>query len=425
MTRRALLVALLAAAAACTEDLTTPGVCPEFCPPGEITVVDTLLADLVGRDSAFRGYVQAHQAAVMLAADLPGVIDSRATFRTTALASRIRLTTDTVTSPVVGVDSMRIILTVPRRDTSARGLALALYRLPLALDSTTTFADLAPAFAAVPIRVVQVDSLIALPGRKDTLTGDSVTVDSAAGSLSVLISLDSAEVGYTAADSARLALGIRASVDAGSGSGQASVAIGAGETAPVITWFAKVDSLGFATVRRGLGAGVAFDGYVYDPPAAALDSNLAAGGAPSARSLLRFARPAALFDSAQIVRATLVLMPVVAAVGSSADSFRVVAQRIAADLGAKSPLAGPTFAGDGSYFGATYVHPGSLDSVKVDITDMLRRWQADTAAPTAVFLRVDPEGGVLGEIRFAPSGHAALRPALLVTYVPRFPFGVP
>jgi hypothetical protein len=425
MTRRALLVALLAAAAACTEDLTTPGVCPEFCPPGEITVVDTLLADLVGRDSAFRGYVQAHQAAVMLAADLPGEIDSRATFRTTALASRIRLTTDTVTSPVVGVDSMRIILTVPRRDTSARGLALALYRLPLALDSTTTFADLAPAFAAAPIRVVQVDSLIALPGRKDTLTGDSVTVDSAAGSLSVLISLDSAEVGYTAADSARLALGIRASVDPGSGSGQASVAIGAGETAPVITWFAKVDSLGFATVQRGLGAGVAFDGYVFDPPAAALDANLAAGGAPSARSLLRFARPATLFDSAQIVRATLVLMPVAAAVGSSADSFRVVAQRIAADLGAKSPLAGPSFSGDGSYFGATWVQPGSLDSVKVDITDMLRRWQADTTAPTAVFLRVDPEGGVLGEIRFAPSGNATLRPALLVTYVPSFPFGVP
>ena len=178
-------------------------------------------------------------------------------------------------------------------------------------------------------------------------------------------------------------------------------------------------------MRRGLGAGIAFDGYVYDPPAAALDSSLAVGGAPSARSLLRFARPAALFDSAQIVRATLVLVPVVAAVGSPVDSFRVVAQRIAADLGGKSPLAGPSFPGDGSYFGAAYVHPGSLDTVTVDITDMLRRWQADTAAPTALFLRADPEGGVLGEMRFAPSGAAALRPALLVTYVPRFPFGVP
>jgi len=425
MNRRVLLVALLAAVSACTEDLTTPGVCPDFCPPGAITAVDTLIGDLIGRDSAFRGYVQPYEAAVMLAADLPGVIDSRATFRTTALASRIRLGTDTVTSAVVGVDSMRIILTVPRRDTSARGLALAIYRLPLALDSTTTFADLAPAFAAAPIRVVQVDSIIALPGRKDTVTGDSVKVDSAAGSLSVLISLDSAEVGYTATDSARLALGIRASVDPGAGSGDASVTIGAGDNGPIITWFAKVDSLGFQTVKRGLGAGIAFDGYVYDPPAAPIDSTLAVGSAPSTRSLLRFDRTAALFDSAQIVRATLVLVPVVATAGSGADSLHLVAQRIAADLGSKSPLAGPSFAGDGSYFGATYVHPGSLDTVRVDITDMLRRWQADTTAPTALFLRTDPEGGVLGEIRFAPSADAARRPALLVTYVPRFPFGVP
>jgi hypothetical protein len=418
-------VALVAAGAACTEDLTTPGVCPEFCPPGEIVVVDTLFADIVGRDSAFRGYVQPYEAGVMLAANLPGAIDSRATFRTTALPSRIRLTTDTATSAVVGVDSMRIVLGVPRRDTSARGLALALYRLPLALDSTTTFADLAPAFAAAPIRVVEVDSLIALPGRKDTLTGDSVSVDSVGGSLSVLISLDSAEVGYTEEDSARLALGIRVSVDPGAGSGQASIAIGAREGGPLITWFTRVDSLGVDTVPRSLSAGIAFDGYVYDPPPAAIDSTLAAGGAPSARSLLRFARPAVLFDSAQIVRATLVLVPVVAAVGSSADSFRVVAQRIAADLGAKSPLAGPSFSGDPSYFGLTVVHPGSLDTVRVDITDMLRRWQADTTAPTALFLRADPEGGVLGEMRFAPSVHAALRPALLVSYVPLFPFGVP
>lgn len=425
MTRRAMVLALLAAGAACTEELTTPAVCPDFCPPGEIIVIDTLFADLVGGDSAFRGYVQPYQAAAMLAADLPGVVDSRAAFRTTALASRIRLGTDTTTSPVVGVDSMRMILTVPRRDTSARGLALAIYRLPLTLDSTTTFADLAPAFAAPPIRVVQVDSLIALPGRKDTLTGDSVQVDSAAGSLRVLISFDSAEVGYTTADSARLGLGIRASVDPADGSGLASVAIGAGETGPVITWFAKVDSLGLQTVQRGLGAGVAFDGYVYDPPAAPLDSTLAVGGAPSARSLVRFARPARLFDSAQIVRGTLVLVPVAAAIGSSADSFRVVAQRIAADLGAKSPLAGPSFPGDGSYFGATIAHPGALDTVRVDITDMLRRWQSDTAAPTAVFLRVDPEGSVLGEMRFASSRTPALRPALLVTYVPRFPFGAP
>jgi hypothetical protein len=425
MIRRALRFACVALVAACTEDLTTPGVCPDFCPPGQITAVDTVFGELIGGDSAFRGYVQPWEAAEMLAADLPGEVDSRATFRSTALASTIRLGTDTTTSPVVGVDSMRLILTVPRRDTTARGLAFAIHRLPLVLDSLTTFADLAPAFAAPPIRVVNVDSIIALPGRKDSLTGDSVAVDSVAGSLQVLISFDSAEVGYTAEDSARLALGVRVSVDQATGSGDASVAIGAGDTGPVITWFAKVDSLGLQIVPRTLGAGIAFDGYVFDPPSAPLDSTLAVGSAPSARSLLRFARDALLFDSAQIVRGTLLLVPVAAAVGSTADSFRLVAHRVVTDLGAKSPLAGPLFVGDLSFFGTSYVHPHSVDTVRVDITDMLRRWQADTTAPMALFLRADPEGGVLGELRFAPSVDAGLRPALLVTYVPPFPFGGP
>lgn len=424
MTRRALRLACLAIAAACAEDLTTPAVCPDFCPPGAVTARDTLLADVVGSDSAFIGYVQPYDATVMIAAEFPGVIVSRAAFRTRALPSRTRVGSDTTTSPVLGVDSLQIIVTVRQRDTTARGLALAIHRLPLSLDSTTTFTDLAPAFAAAPVRVVPVDSIIALPERRDTVTGDSVFVDSIGGTLRVLISIDSAAVGYAEADSGRLALGIRAAVDQGTGSGRAHVAIGAGGSGPTVTWYAKVDSLGVDTVERSFVVGAEFDSYVYDPPAAPLDSSLAVGGAPSARSLLRFARPTALFDSAQIVRATLILMPL-AATGVPAESLHVVAQRVLADLGAKSPLAGPSFSGDDSYFGLTYVLPGVLDTVEVDLTSMMRRWQVDTAAPMALFLQTDPEGGVLGEVRFGSSRYTALRPVVRVTYVPRFPFGRP
>jgi hypothetical protein len=424
MTRRALTLACVVVAAACTEELTTPAVCPDFCPPGEVDVVDTLL-EVVERDSAFSGYVQAYDATVMLAAEFAGAIVSRPVFRTGALPSRIRVTNDTTTSPVLGFDSLQIILTVLRRDTSARGLALAIHRLPVSLDSTTTLADLGPAFAAAPVHVVPVDSLIGLPERRDTVTGDSVFVDSVTGVIRVLISIDSVAMGLSEADSGRVALGIRAAVRPSPGSGRANVAIGAEGGGPVVSWFAKVDSLGADTVPRTLAAGIDFDSYVYDPPAGPLDSSLAVGGAPSARSLLRFARPPDVFDSTQIVRATLLLIPVEAASGPPADSFTVVAQRVITDLGAKSPLAGPAFFGDGSFFGAAFVRPGALDTVKVDITDMARRWQADTTAPMALFLHTDPEGGVLGEVRFGSTRHPALRPALRVTYVPRFPFGLP
>lgn len=424
MSRRLLSLGLALACAACVEDLTTTGVCPEFCPPGEVIAVDSVLRDVVSRDSAFRGYVQPYEASVMTATYLPGQLDSRPVFRTTALPSRLRIGTDTTTGAVVGVDSLRLQLLLLQRDTTARDLMLALHRVPRTVDSTTTYADLAPDFAAPPIRVIHVDSLIALPGQRDTITGDSVVVDSS-GVVTLLISLDSADVGWTEADSGRIGLGIGASADTLSGPGSASVVIGAEDRGVVVTWFARVDSLGVDTVARGAGGGAEFDSYVVDQPVIALDSTLAVGGAPSARGLLRFARPPGLFDSTQIVRASLIVVPETAPIGTVADSFRIVAQRIVTDLGAKSPLAGPAFPGDLSYFGAAFVRPGSLDTVRIDVTDLVRRWQSDTLAPTALMLRADPEAGSSGEIRFAPSRTALRRPALQLTYVPRFPFGEP
>jgi len=424
MSHRLVSLGLALACVACIEDLTTPGVCPEYCPPGQITAVDSVLRDLVSGDSAFRGYVQPYDATVTPATFLPGELDSRPVLRTTALPSRIRLGVDTTSGAVVGVDSLRLQLVLLMRDTSVRDLMLALHRIPRTVDSTTTYADLAPDFAAPAIRVIHVDSLIALPGQRDTITGDSVVVDSS-GVVTLLISLDSADVGWAEPDSGRLGLAIAARSDTIAGSGMASVRIGAGDRGLVVTWFARVDSLGLDTVARGIGGGAEFDSYVFDRPVLALDSTLAVGGAPSARSLLRFARPATLFDSTQIVRATLVLVPEAAPLGAAADSFRVIAQRVVTDLGAKSPIAGPAFAGDVSYFGASFVYPGVLDTVRIDVTDLVRRWQSDTLAPTARMLRADPEGGGVGEVRFAPSRAAAWRPALHLTYVPRFPFGEP
>src|SRR5439155_11495035 len=88
------------------------------------------------------------QAGAMTASDVPGVVDSRAILRTSALVSGLALNTgDTTTSPLVGADSMKLTLTITRRDTTAHNLTVRLYRLPITIDSTTTFADLLGAFA--------------------------------------------------------------------------------------------------------------------------------------------------------------------------------------------------------------------------------------------------------------------------------------
>jgi hypothetical protein len=119
--------------------------------------VESLLAGAIVRDSSFTGYRQAHEAFVMLAANRPGV-DSRPIFQTFPIATRLEIGSDTTTGPIV-IDSARLTLTWLRRDTITRNVRLELYRLPLGLDSTSTYAGLAPSFA-IPVRVVNLDSLL-------------------------------------------------------------------------------------------------------------------------------------------------------------------------------------------------------------------------------------------------------------------------
>ncbi|HXO85144.1 MAG TPA: hypothetical protein VN803_06435, partial [Gemmatimonadales bacterium] len=162
-----------------------------------------------------------------------------------------------------------------------------------------------------------------------------------------------------------------------------------------------------------------FDSFVFDPPSAPLDSNLTVGGVPSARSLIRVNIPPFLHDSIDVVRATVVLVPVAPFPGVASDSFRILVRAVLADLGAKSPLAlDPS--------GVGVVHAGSTDTLRLDITDLVRLWTlADTATATAFFLGQLPEASSFTEIRFYSSRAPAFRPTLHVTYIKRFPFGQP
>lgn len=420
MSRRSL-AALLAVAfgVACTEDPTAPGQCPDFCPPGDITLVDTILTSVVVRDSGFRGYLLPQTAAVLIAANVPGLVESRPVMRFQPLGTTVALGTDTTRRPILGTDSALFAVTFFRRDTTVGDLRVRLYRLPLTVDSTTTFGALAGPFNDSLVRTINVDSLIDLPSRRDAATGDSVRVDSI--SVRLIVHLDSSQARFVAADSGHVAFGVRIQADS-----PTSVVLGANESGdpPLISWYFRVDSAG-TTTRSVRALAPQFDSYVFDPPPAALDSTLVVGGMPSSRSVVRIVLPPALQDSTQILRATLLLVPASAAQGAPIDSFTLVAHAVAADLGGKSPLIVSNIAGDSSYFGTAPVFMGSTDTVRIEITRILRRWAADTGAPTTIVLRSGSEGVVLGEIRFQPSRHGTLRPVVRLTYAARFPFGIP
>ena len=430
--RRTLLALGIAGAlAACTEDTTAPGKCPGFCPGGQLSVVDTVL-NIISRDSSFLGYVVPESASVMLAVNTAG-LDSRAIFALGPVADRVTVSSsDTTTVGSQSVDSAILSLNVTHRDTLAANLRISLYRLPLSIGPTTTFSDLAGPFTDSLLRTINVDSVAALPGGVDSATGDSVIftdlADSSRVPVRVVIHLDSAQANYLEADSGRSAFGIRVSADS-----LASIAIGtvAGGAGPVFTWWGSFDSSG-TTVTRPFGTAInEFNSFVSNAGAPTLDSNLVVGGVPAARSILRFALPRAIRDSAQVVRATLTLIPVAPLTGATSDSMLLLIYRIGSDYGAKSPCASVSGAGvcpfppDSAYVVEGTVPIGSTDTVATEVTALVRAWQVDTLAPQAVMIRQLPEAGTLSFLRLYSTRSPAFRPALHITYVPRYSFGSP
>jgi len=417
--RRLALIGVALLVAACVERLTAPGQCPDFCPSGQITIVDTLLTSSIHGDSSHRGYVLAQEAALMLAAHIPGAtdtLDGRPIFRINGYGSRFRISSaDTSTGPILGADSARLKLVLLRRDTATHNLRLQFYRLPITIDSGTTFGSVAAPFTDSLVRTVNIDTLLAQPGRKDPVTGDSVVSDDTVShQLVVSFKLDTAAARYIPTDSGTVSYGIRIAADT-----LASIAFGKGTTfGPVLQWYLSVDSLGTPVARTPSSLGAAFASFVFAPPPAPLDSTLAVGGVPSARSLLRVAFPKFISDSSQIIRGTLFLVPAVAARGAPADSFVIEARTVFADFGGKSPI--DTRLGD-----TTVIHVGATDTVKIEVTNLLQLWAADSTHPRVFVLLPQAEAQFFGEIRFYPSLAAAFRPTLQVTFVRRFPFGVP
>ena len=452
MKRYSTLAVLMAMATACTEQATAPGACPDFCPGGSIDIRDTILTDVIQRDSVFLGYMQPYQAEFMAVADSPGVIDSRAIFRMTTTPTTVAATT-TDTVPIT-VDSARLRVVIARRDSDATNLYLKIYRLPISIDTASTFAQLAPDFAGPAVDSVNVSALLNRPAIVDTTTraafgGDTIRTDSAGhvlrvggdSSLFVFFDLDATQAPFVAADSGKIAWGVRVAADS-----FASVSLGVnnpnndllGDKDAFLTWFYHytipdtVSTQPDSVVNTSIVRGTIFHSFVFNPPNPPVDDNLAVGGAPSARSLVRVAFPPSLRDSVDVVRATLILVPTAPVQGFRSDSFAVLARAVLTDLGAKSPLS------TSALFGRATVHIGTADTIRIEITDIFRSWVTDTSIATSLALSWMPnaaataraiagrgvEASSFTQVRFF-SSRASLRPALHVTYVKRFPFGTP
>jgi hypothetical protein len=387
----------------CQEKLTSPGDCPALCPGGEPQVFDEVFSPIIGADSSFRGYIQPFAAPSLLISNGLQGSEERGIVRFVRRADSVGVR-DTLRAYTI--DSVAFGFSIVARDTTLTGLQVQLYRLPATIDSTTTFASVDPFF--VP------GNLVTTIAVADTLKRGSIRT--------VLQGADLARVVIPAADTGVLALGIR--IDAPVPTGVRLGAINGASPAAFSTYATlDVPDTGAAKLRT-LSVVAGFNSSL--PAVSVVDDStlLAVGGAPSARTLLRFDLPARILDSATIVRATLELTAVGPITGLATDPARMQARAVLADLGAKSPLNSTA-----GRVPADTIESGVSGTIDLEAVRLVELWLGASTSPSALVLSLAPdlEGASFSQPVFFSTRAAdpAVRPRLRISYLRSFPFENP
>ena len=378
---------MLVAALACKEQLTAPVNCPELCPGEGLLVRDTVLLPLVGMDSSYTGYLGANDVAALLVSDGLAAGEARAFADFPKRSDSISVDGLMYTYTI---DSVAISFGLLARDSMVPGLRLLLRRIPPGTDTTATFGAVDSAFSQGEL----VDSIVVA----DTLKTGQLRLVLPGDSLS---RLDPAE-----ADSGRigLAVGVRASAPTGVRLATRTDV----SNPPTIIAYVQVPTPDTTRRKQTIILTADHANYVIagqPPPDADL---LAMGGRAGTRSLIRFAVPAALRDSATVLRATLELTPAAPILGLPNDPGTLHFLAVLADLGSKSV---------GLAVGGTLnVSAGATGVQSADVRSIVSTWFIPNPPPSAIFIRLLPEGGSFTRAEFQSSRAASGGPRLRVTY---------
>ncbi|MFL5403257.1 MAG: hypothetical protein ACJ8BF_10620 [Gemmatimonadales bacterium] len=303
------------------------------------------------------------------------------------------------------VDSVALAFNLIARDTLVDGLKLALYRLPISIDSSTSYADVDPAF--VPANLIRV---IDVP---DTLNQGAIRTVFSGADLSL--------VQIAPADTGVLALGVRIEAPVATG---IRLGAAASATGGAFVTYATLDVPDTGTAKlRTFSLSASFNSFVRPAETPPDSTLLAVGGEPSSRALLRFELPSRIRDSAQIVRATLELTPVVPIPGLPTDPGVLLARALVTDVGGKSPLTSaslPPLPIDTLEVGAT--------AVSLEVVRLVELWLGTTARPSALVVSLVPNQEAASFSRpvfYSTRAPEALRPRLRISYLRSFPFENP
>jgi len=386
-----------AAVVACQERLAGPADCPNLC-PGGYQLRDTVLSPLQNQDSSFLGYVLAGQGTSLRVSWQFPVSEDRSVVRFIPRPDSFTVSTDSLLPYTI--DSVQLSFQVAYRDTSVKNLYVYIYRLPATVDSSYTFAEADSAFTPASIIDsfhVSDDSVIQTLA--DTLRGAALS-----------------RVAIAQADTGILAIGFQ--IRAASGTGIRLTSAGTG--APTFRTFVTVKTGDTTTVSQTFARGASFQRFLsmatvpFDP------TILTVGGVPSARTIMRFPWPEYLKDSAQLIRATLELIPTGPIPGLNGDTAHILVDPVLADFGAKSPTTTVT-----TNISTVPILAGQTDTVRIEMLNGIGLWQGTTARPPALMLQLAPEGSSFTRATFGSTRTPAIAPILRLTYALRYPFDAP
>ncbi|HEU5041028.1 MAG TPA: hypothetical protein VFT84_09425, partial [Gemmatimonadales bacterium] len=376
--------------------------CPAQCPGGSADVFDTVLTALPGEDSSFAGYVEGGSGLALLVSNGLEVSENRALYRFAPRPDSIEVAD---TNRGYLVDSVLISLNLIARDTLTDGLTVFFYRIANTVESGVTFAELEPQLVEANL----IDSVQVA----DTLNTGTVQL--------VLRGADALKTGLPADAGGTLAVGI--TISAGAPTGVRLGATGGGTGATFASYVTAQNVADTVTGRKQtINRTPSFNTFVTQTTLVPDPARLTVGGEPSSRALVRFDLPEQLEDSANIVRATLELVPDGPVLGLPTDPSLLVAKAVLADLGAKSPVTD-----DNDFWAIDTLSPGASDTVRLDVTNIVRLWQSTTTErPEAVFLSLLPEAATFMRPVFGSSRSPEIgAPRLRVTYMLAFPFENP
>lgn len=438
----AILVAVFASvfAAACSEHLNGGAACASLCPGQKLVVTDTTFRidhSSPVYDTTVASYPQLGDEGTLLIANIPNRADVRGMLRFDSLAITFSHTvadTTAVTYSTVARNPALVLYIDTHNVTTTRGsdrIQFNLYDVDNTAD--TVVSGLLPQFTNAHLIGKSTPQLAS--ALRDTTNSRSLDT--------ILVHLDSVFVLSKIQGDRKLRFGIVAfAVNNPSDAVRLTIDE---QNAPVVRYYGTPDSVSDTTYGRIasqlrsstpvndsslLGRLVHFPLVVKGAiPDSVTSLNI--GGMPARRVFLRFGLPSRIIDTANVLRATLLLTPKPLPLQIPGDTVVLYPQPVVSSNKVMTPAEAANFVVSSSVYGidSAKVIPSATAQVPFDFVNAVHNWQnvPDSVNTRALVLRILNEGGTSLESSFWSSyaPDTALRPHVRIQYVKRSGFGVP